>query len=407
MNANALFREDNEEYARLLQARIDFMNSLPPAERQARNNGEFFAFMHEVWDLEQVSIADNTRNLVYFKSIERNHEQGIRLYAQATSEENLSHPMSLSESSSVTNTDQRNPVRFDMFQNDTSERAHLGFSDASECHEAYGYLAQAATGKRVDTPQLRLKLLNGVKKSGKSRRSNGTGLKHHKFNKMYLERQGDYFDREMVLITIPIYGLDQVLNWNGTDAYNVLAITVGGVLGKSCAKKVLEAAPSLCDEGDIQMATELLRVFCLGIASSVRHHSVGESFATDQLDFHLPPMTNLKKWWKLKKEFLEGERASIQVPRLKDDLNWGDVKVARARASTENSLPDPYSMAVKAAVNFSAILGAKLMPACPEHSSSDTDGEMNSTQDEEDNQWPQTPRHLDLSSLLKPAQSAV
>lgn len=134
------------------------------------------------------------------------------------------------------------------------------------------------------------------------------------------------------------------------------------------------------------------------------HSLVGESFAPEQLDFNSPPMTSLKKWWKLKKEVLEGKHALLQVPRMKDILDWDNVKFASARASKENSLPDPYSMAVKAAINFSAIIAAKVMPACLQSSMSDMDGKINSNQDD-DTQLPHDPQQLNLSLLLQPTQS--
>ena len=397
---NALRKTDDAESVRRKQVRKDFLRSLPQAELLSRSNGEFFTVMDGVWELEQAAIRDD-----WFNAIVRTEEQGNRLYAQMTSDESLSHPMSHSESSSLTNTVQRSPTRFDMFQNDTAEKAHLGFSNASLCHKAYGYLAEAATGKQGDMPEKRLKLLNGVKKEGNSRRSTGTGLKHHKFNKMYLERQGDYYDNQQpALIMIPICEIGEVLDWNGTDEYDVMAITVGGIQGEGCSEKVLKAAPSTCSRADVVKATELLSVFYKGIACSVRNHSVGESFEPEQLDFHSAPMTDLKKWWKLKKEVLEGDSASIVIPRVRNDLNWDDVQIARARASRENSLPDPFNMAVKAAINFSAIIGAKVMPACPDDDSSDE--EMNSTQDD-DTQWSQNTNRVDLSSLLQPLQSVI
>ena len=90
---------------------------------------------------------------------------------------------------------------------------------------------------------------------------------------------------------------------------------------------------------------------------------------------------------------------------MRNGLNWEEVKVARARASQESSLPDPFNMAVKAAIKFSAIMGDKVMPACPEHDLSDDDEEINSTQDN-DTQWPRN-TDPDLSSLLRPVQSVI
>lgn len=115
------------------------------------------------------------------------------------------------------------------------------------------YLAKAATGKQVDPPEKRLKLLNGVKKEGNARRSPCTGLKHHKFNKIDLDRQGDYFDHQQpALITFPISDeIGDVLDWNGTDEYYAMTITIRGARGESCSEKVLKAAPSRVVSGAV------------------------------------------------------------------------------------------------------------------------------------------------------------
>jgi hypothetical protein len=386
----------NEEFDRRMDLREAFLARLPQAEQTARSRGSYFSPMTDVWIAYQETIQDD-----WLSSIERTAAQGTRLYGPTTSDGNVSHPMSQSDSSSLTNTTQSS-TRFDMFQNETAERAHL-LPDSPQCHKAYGFLAQAATGKRVGTPLDRLKLLNGVKKRGSARRSPGCGLKHHKYNKMYLERQKDFFDGNSPrLILVPVYGLEDLLNWNGTDEYDVMAITVGDRLGMVCSKKILEAAPLTCDRDDVETATELLKCFCKAIACSVRNDPVGESFEPAQLDANSAPMTPLKKWAKLKNQ-LEGKGASVGLPNILSDVDWANVKVAKARASRDTSLPDPFMMAIKAAVNFSAILGTKLMPACPEPCSdgSSSDGEMNSTQQEDESQWPQNTRVEDLSSLIR------
>jgi hypothetical protein len=135
----------------------------------------------------------------------------------------------------TSNTTQRN-TRFDMFHSATSERAHL-IPDSPEFHKAYGFIAQAATGKSVDTSLDRLTLLSGVKKVGAARRPPGCGLKHHKFNKMYLERQGDFWDSNPpILVIVPIMELADVLDWNGTAEYDVMAISIGGFKGEECSE---------------------------------------------------------------------------------------------------------------------------------------------------------------------------
>jgi hypothetical protein len=190
------------------------------------------------------------------------------------------------------------------------------------CHKAYGYLAEAATGKQVGPCEKRLELLNGI------------GLKDHKFNRMYISNKKKYYDNQQpILIAILILPIGDVLDWNGTDEYDVMAIAVDGPRRQSCSINALIAAPSIYSEEDVVKATELLRVFYKGMVCSVRSHDVGEAFTPDEFDFNSTPMTNVKKWWKQKKEFLGSDQTSIQLPRVKSNLNWDNVKIARARAS--------------------------------------------------------------------------
>jgi hypothetical protein len=49
--------------------------------------------------------------------------------------------------------------------------------------------------------------------------------------------------------------------------------------------------------------------------------------------------------------------------------------------SLRTSLPDPFLVAVKAAVNYSAHCGCKLMPSCPNwDAETSSDGEVNTLQ---------------------------
>lgn len=393
--SNPLVLVVDEDYHRRISLRDDFLTSLTPEERTARSNGNYFSSMDVVWRIEQATIQDD-----WFASIQRSEAQGNFLYGATTADDNFSHPMSQSDSSSLSNTPTQRVSRFDMLQNATAKKAHL-FPDSPVCHKAYGHLAQAATGKIVTDPNDRLKLLNGIKKIGSARRSTGCGLKHHKYNKMYLERQHDFFDSDPPkLILIPVLDLGQVLNWNGTEEYEIMAITVGGIPGRECSEKILEAAPLTCNEADVRKATELLRHFCKAIACSNRIHPVEESFTQDQLNSREPPVTGLKKWAMLLNN-LRGPGAKVELPQMLPDIDWDKVKVAKAKASRDNSLPDPFLVAVKAGINLSAILQAKLMPACPEPDSdeSSSDGEINSIQD--DSHWSQNERVEDFPSLVR------
>eukprot|EP00545_Synedropsis_sp_CCMP1620_P002279 CAMPEP_0119023918 /NCGR_PEP_ID=MMETSP1176-20130426/30908_1 /TAXON_ID=265551 /ORGANISM="Synedropsis recta cf, Strain CCMP1620" /LENGTH=109 /DNA_ID=CAMNT_0006979085 /DNA_START=65 /DNA_END=394 /DNA_ORIENTATION=+ len=109
------------------------------------------------------------------------------------------------------------------------------------------------------------------------------------------------------------------------------------------------------------MARVLLEAFVKAIACSVRNDPVRESFTDDQVA-RLPPMNSLKRW-SLLKTHLEGKMATIGVPQQRTSgVDWDDVRVAKAKVSRANSLPDPYLLVMKAAISYSAHNGEKLMP---------------------------------------------
>lgn len=78
------------------------------------------------------------------------------------------------------------PIQNHMFNAciDEEDAAHLEFTDDSVCHKAYGYLAEAATGRQVGSREKRLDMLNDI------------GLKDNKFNRMYINDKKRYYDNQ-------------------------------------------------------------------------------------------------------------------------------------------------------------------------------------------------------------------
>lgn len=105
-----------------------------------------------------------------------------------------------------------------------------------------------------------------------------------------------------------------------------------------------------------------------------------------------------------RKDVFEGDKGYISLPKLKDDLDWNGIKIAFAKAKNETGLPDPFSRAVKAAINISAFAETKVMPTYNfDWDDSSSDREINSCQDE-DIHSPGKTKKLDLSSLLQPIE---
>ena len=67
------------------------------------------------------------------------------MYQATVDDENLEHPMATMVALDTTHSGQRG-TSCDMFQNVLADKAHL-LPNAPLCSKAFGYIAQAATGK--------------------------------------------------------------------------------------------------------------------------------------------------------------------------------------------------------------------------------------------------------------------
>lgn len=117
-----------------------------------------------------------------------------------------------------------------------------------------------------------------------------------------------------------------------------------------------------------EMEFELLRHFIKDIAESLIDQ---DPDVLEDVDLAAGSSRDpsLLRWRGLVTE-LRGDRPSIQVPVLKNGLEWESVKVAKGTFDLNSScLPDPFLLAVKGAINFSSHVGTKLLPVCPSEDS--------------------------------------
>ena len=298
-------------------------------------------------------------------------------------------PMAPTETTSdATNTTSQSNTRFDLFRNFGAETAHLLSNDDKLSSKAFGYMAGAATGKVDGTKETRLKLLNGVKPTSSSKKISHSGIQNHKYNKFYLFRQGTHYDSQPPsMLTIPLLDLEDVLGWNGTDEYDVMAITFGED-APFCQMQVLSTADAISgSNGPVQAHVEkgrhLLEAFIKGLASSNLQHPVEENFGPDEGRTNPP----YQQWLRLLAEIRNSERPkSIHVPEPKKDVDWSKIKIAIGRADLTSSLPDPFCMAVKAAMNYPSYRGMALLPSCPPAASetSSSNEQVNTLQGQDD-----------------------
>ena len=188
-------------------------------------------------------------------------------------------------------------------------------SHARVSYKALGFLGAAAVGVDVDsfgrggTSKLkRRKILVGMR-AGK----HITSLKGHKFNKMYCSDQKVYFDSEdPSMLLVPCLPFDKVMDW---------AIK--------------------------------------GVADSLKDSDVLESFTEKQLK-NVKNISFLR-WSKLVEEIKINKRSRCGVPT--EISRDGPVHAGKVRMTLGNSLPDPWLLLVKSAINYSAFRKAKLMPS--------------------------------------------
>ena len=138
--------------------------------------------------------------------------------------------------------------------------------------------------------------------------------------------------------------------------------TFGPRKGVSAAETLLYAKGT-CSPAEVALALENLTYFVKGIAA---HHVLKDVFES------LRRNISLQIRWKS----LVGQlRANpeILIPASLDNIP--NIRIARARMSTGTSLPDPWLLLAKSAINYSASNRQKLMPACPLTEESDSETE--------------------------------
>jgi hypothetical protein len=346
------------------QENADFGRGLPRVELDARWDGTFFSSFESVCDFSQHDVAAS-----YFPTIGRNKTQGARIYPNTANEEYLDHyQVATSDRSDSTNTQQKSTT-VDFLFNVQGEKAHL-VPNAKVCYVAYTKIVQAATGQCGINFEKRQKLLNGMEV--KDRRLKDSGIKHSKYNKIHLFLQRQLLDSTPpALIIVPLLPLSTIKDWNGTP-FDAMVLPCGGN-ARFAARGVLQNVRHCCDENEISNGIEVLHHFVKDIAESLIHD---DPDVLDDVDTVAGTSRDpsLVRWISLVKELRRSSRPSIQVPVLKNALKWESLKVAKGTFDLKSCLPDPFLLAVKGAINFSSLVGTKLMPACPlDDSDSDLD----------------------------------
>ena len=363
----------NKSLNEILDETANFLQQLPADERDARVDGKHWTPLESLW-----TAADHEISTHEFDVIRREEGQGM-LYRNCY--EHVDQKMSNGSQSGSTN-QVGNAEKVDAFGNLAGTQAAHLLSHAQVCHKAFGFLGEAAVGKYFEdeicsvfpfarAPKMkRRKVLMGVRGVQLS------SLKGSKYNKFYLKLQGEFFDTETPsILVIPILTLPQVKNWAQSaevaTEYDVLAVAFGKA-SRLVHQEVLKYSPERCTAADIELARALLEAFVKGIAGSIKQNNVLENFTQEELNSS--KNVSLKRWKALVERIQDGSQTKIQVPTPWPGKKKGEPIVAKARVTTGNSLPDPWLLALKSAINYSSYHGTKLMPTCPSSDVGSDDG---------------------------------
>lgn len=343
---------------RVKQANRAFQQTLSPEEKDDRNDGAFFALLEHVVVEQPTSLSASS-----FPNIRRSVEQGQRIYPTTANNAYLDDLLeAATDKSDKTNTAQVTTC-VDFLFNLQSERVHL-LSNERLCHVAYVQIVQAITGICETDYFKRRKLLNGMQRQN-HRRMNDSGVKHSKFNKLYLKMQDCYFDSTPpALIIFPLLSLDAIKGWDGVSCYSGLVLPCG-VSGETAASEVLPRVRETCSELEIRTAVTTLGIFLKDIAESLldTENDVLEEFNITGADSKDRSVLRGKQ---LVRHLRQSSSPTILVPALKPDINFRTIRVAKGTFDyNETCLPDPFLLALKGAINFSSHVGTMLLPACP------------------------------------------
>ena len=350
----------NHPRAYQAQIRADndsFFLALSKEEIYARSVGSFFTAF------EAICLIDQERSISAsnFPIIRRDPQHGKRIYPN-TADPNLLDVCDESSSlqSDSTNTNQLTTT-VDFLYNLEGERAYL-FSNAPVCHAAYFRLAQAASGIFAEDYFKRRKLLNGMK--GRRNRMRDSGLKHSKYNKFHLFLQKQLLDSTPpALMIVPLLPLSQIQQWDGTSSYDAMALPCGE-RAVYAASMTLRFVRRTCSQREVEIGVAVLSAFVKDIAESLldKENDVLEDFTTAVGETR---DASALRWKRLVEYLRTLDSPCFPMPSLRENTDWETSRVAKGTFDLDSScLPDPFLLAAKAAINFSALVGKKLMPAC-------------------------------------------
>lgn len=293
-----------------------------------------------------------------------------------------------------------------------AQGAHL-FPHNKTCAVAFGPASEMAVGQNLsgDTLLVRTKkrhrlVVGDLETVGSNKRQKriNSGLKHNILNKLKVKGQKEFMDNRPCMLIVPLLSVDETKAWKSGQPYAALVCIGahrderGNILDYSAAEVYAdvftELLPLCARDPDLVRAVELLSCFTRGLAHSLVTGDMFHDWDTNAAERQKLEAVQTKL-------IHAGNR--VHVPILNDRRNlFQDFRVAKIQFdATDNSLPnppDPFLLAVKAAIIWSWRNGEKLLPGCffPEE---DECSECERVQEYADQLYQERIRPSDLSKI--------
>lgn len=194
------------------------------------------------------------------------------------------------------------------------------------------------------------------------RKKTRTGLKHSALNKIQL-MEHDPYDNQPYMLLLPALRMCDVLEWIPGTAYDIVCLvgpeSVASVEASVDYRDRFHKCQAVQDARKVEFAIGTLRSFVAGMADSLlRMEDFDDLAALANCHDKIPD--NEVKSLKATKERLQ-TGGTVILPVF-SDTKFFNVNIAQRRIT--QSVPDPYLMCVKAAVNWCNMHDQRVLPGC-------------------------------------------
>jgi hypothetical protein len=374
---NAILMRKKDENAILIRENAILMRKTAILE------GEFYTKTCEVWGEKLQDFRGAFEMLRRPEGYYKNNDSYNDIVSAVTNpEETLAPRLDSVSRSTKTRADR---TRQNFLGTDHCEVAHQGFPNSPTCILAYGIISQVILGfdaevycasmnkNKDETIKLLQHLVCGNESNGR------LGLRSVPENKLLMPKgHCEHYDNNPHWIIVPIMTTEEIKKWKTGEKYFVMVLAKDAAEYKTLITEdyhdSVDGIRQRCSEEDVKVATQLLGDFMKANADALlgrpkqEESNVPTSNVTP-LDLFQNPKDSREVTKKINNlgitEKLLSKKFEVKVPKMKSwDKKWEILKV-HISGTGIHSVPDPATIAEKAAINVSSLYDQKLLPACP------------------------------------------